>query len=116
VLRLSQKHADLCSADPLSNSVLDFASKETAVAYCERQGECGCRLQCGLLHTKESASSKYPLLLQDFLPMKNRRVSLSLQTRPGWRFYVHEVAPRPLIKKSYGANFSWSKRTRVSTK
>uniref|UniRef100_A0AC34FBB1 NADH dehydrogenase [ubiquinone] iron-sulfur protein 4, mitochondrial n=1 Tax=Panagrolaimus sp. ES5 TaxID=591445 RepID=A0AC34FBB1_9BILA len=59
--------------DPLSNisGNLDFASKEEAVAFCQ----------------------------------KNR-----------WNYDVEEVHERKIIPKQYGTNFSWNKRTRISTK
>uniref|UniRef100_G8IFA6 NADH dehydrogenase [ubiquinone] iron-sulfur protein 4, mitochondrial n=2 Tax=Sus scrofa TaxID=9823 RepID=G8IFA6_PIG len=59
------------TADPLSNLVLTFSTKEDAVAFAEKNG---------------------------------------------WSFDVEErKVPKPK-SKSYGANFSWNKRTRVSTK
>ncbi|KAM4050110.1 NADH dehydrogenase [ubiquinone] iron-sulfur protein 4, mitochondrial [Anomaloglossus baeobatrachus] len=59
------------TADPLSNMVLSFSSKEEAIAFAE----------------------------------KNR-----------WSYELDEKRiPKPK-SKSYGANFSWNKRTRVSTK
>ncbi|XP_028399061.1 NADH dehydrogenase [ubiquinone] iron-sulfur protein 4, mitochondrial-like [Dendronephthya gigantea] len=59
------------SADPLSNMVVEFGSKEEAINYVERQG---------------------------------------------WDYEVEEKKEPKTREKSYGANFSWSKRTRVSTK
>uniref|UniRef100_A0A8D0M4K1 NADH dehydrogenase [ubiquinone] iron-sulfur protein 4, mitochondrial n=1 Tax=Sus scrofa TaxID=9823 RepID=A0A8D0M4K1_PIG len=62
------------TADPLSNLVLTFSTKEDAVAFAEKNGKFG------------------------------------------WSFDVEErKVPKPK-SKSYGANFSWNKRTRVSTK
>ncbi|XP_056397781.1 NADH dehydrogenase [ubiquinone] iron-sulfur protein 4, mitochondrial [Hyla sarda] len=59
------------TADPLSNMVLSFTSKEDAIAFAEKNG---------------------------------------------WSYEVDEKRiPKPK-SKSYGANFSWNKRTRVSTK
>ncbi|XP_068105525.1 NADH dehydrogenase [ubiquinone] iron-sulfur protein 4, mitochondrial [Hyperolius riggenbachi] len=59
------------TADPLSNMVLAFSTKEEAVAFAEKNG---------------------------------------------WSYEVDERRiPKPKYK-SYGANFSWNKRTRVSTK
>ncbi|XP_020853656.1 NADH dehydrogenase [ubiquinone] iron-sulfur protein 4, mitochondrial [Phascolarctos cinereus] len=59
------------TADPLSNLVLTFSTKEDAVAFAEKNG---------------------------------------------WSYDVQErKVPKPK-SKSYGANFSWNKRTRVSTK
>nr|XP_047906335.1 NADH dehydrogenase [ubiquinone] iron-sulfur protein 4, mitochondrial [Anser cygnoides] len=59
------------TADPLSNMVLTFATKEDAIAFAEKNG---------------------------------------------WNYDVEEKkVPKPK-SKSYGANFSWNKRTRVSTK
>ncbi|XP_073849544.1 NADH dehydrogenase [ubiquinone] iron-sulfur protein 4, mitochondrial isoform X13 [Macaca fascicularis] len=58
-------------ADPLSNMVLTFRTKEDAVSFAEKNG---------------------------------------------WSYDVEErKVPKPK-SKSYGANFSWNKRTRVSTK
>ncbi|XP_057687708.1 NADH dehydrogenase [ubiquinone] iron-sulfur protein 4, mitochondrial [Corythoichthys intestinalis] len=59
------------SADPLSNMVLSFSSKEDAVAFAEKNG---------------------------------------------WSYEITDKrAPKPRVK-SYGANFSWDKRTRRSAK
>ncbi|OCU02538.1 NADH dehydrogenase [ubiquinone] iron-sulfur protein 4, mitochondrial [Xenopus laevis] len=59
------------TADPLSNMVLSFSSKEDAISFAEKNG---------------------------------------------WSYEVDEKRiPKPK-SKSYGANFSWNKRTRVSTK
>ncbi|XP_075711030.1 NADH dehydrogenase [ubiquinone] iron-sulfur protein 4, mitochondrial [Rhinoderma darwinii] len=59
------------TADPLSNMVLSFTSKDDAVAFAEKNG---------------------------------------------WSYEVDEERiPKPK-SKSYGANFSWNKRTRISTK
>ncbi|KAM4809065.1 NADH dehydrogenase [ubiquinone] iron-sulfur protein 4, mitochondrial [Rhinophrynus dorsalis] len=59
------------TADPLSNMVLSFSSKEDAIAFAEKNG---------------------------------------------WSYELEEKRiPKPK-SKSYGANFSWNKRTRVSTK
>uniref|UniRef100_A0A8D2J1H6 NADH dehydrogenase [ubiquinone] iron-sulfur protein 4, mitochondrial n=1 Tax=Varanus komodoensis TaxID=61221 RepID=A0A8D2J1H6_VARKO len=59
------------TADPLSNMLLTFSSKEAAIAFAEKNG---------------------------------------------WSYDVQEQRiPKPK-SKSYGANFSWNKRTRVSTK
>lgn len=59
------------TADPLSNLVLTFSTKEDAIAFAEKNG---------------------------------------------WSYDVEErKVPKPK-SKSYGANFSWNKRTRVSTK
>ena len=59
------------TADPLSNMVVEFGSREEAINYVERQG---------------------------------------------WDYEVEKKQEPRFINKSYGANFSWSKRTRVSTK
>ncbi|XP_042681845.1 NADH dehydrogenase [ubiquinone] iron-sulfur protein 4, mitochondrial [Centrocercus urophasianus] len=59
------------TADPLSNLLLTFSTKEDAIAFAEKNG---------------------------------------------WSYDVEEKKiPKPK-SKSYGANFSWNKRTRVSTK
>ncbi|CAG5132780.1 unnamed protein product [Candidula unifasciata] len=62
----------ISTGDPLSNSEVDFKSKEDAIAFCEKNG---------------------------------------------WEWIVEEPKrAEKLIRKSYGENFSWSARTRVSTK
>ncbi|CAG9766383.1 unnamed protein product [Ceutorhynchus assimilis] len=62
-----------CSTgDPLSNMKVQFANKEEAVEYCEKNG---------------------------------------------WDWYIQESKlDKPFKPKSYGVNFAWNKRTRVSTK
>ncbi|KAK3884134.1 hypothetical protein Pcinc_000903 [Petrolisthes cinctipes] len=59
------------TADPLSNVQVDFPSRETAIAFCEKNG---------------------------------------------WEWETEDPAVKPPRVKSYGANFSWNKRTRRSTK
>uniref|UniRef100_U3K884 NADH dehydrogenase [ubiquinone] iron-sulfur protein 4, mitochondrial n=1 Tax=Ficedula albicollis TaxID=59894 RepID=U3K884_FICAL len=59
------------TADPLSNMVLTFSTKEDAIAFAEKNG---------------------------------------------WSYDVEEKKMTKPKSKSYGANFSWNKRTRVSTK
>ena len=59
------------TADPLSNMVLDFASKEDAMAFAEKHG---------------------------------------------WAYELEDPKERVPKTKSYALNFSWSKRTRKSTK
>ena len=61
----------LCSGDPMSNLVLQFSSKDDAIAYCEKMG---------------------------------------------YSYDVFNNVEKKVIPKSYGANFSWNKRTRNSTK
>ncbi len=34
----------------------------------------------------------------------------------GWPWFIEEPVQPPMKPKSYGSNFSWNKRTRVSTK
>ncbi|KAJ8925313.1 hypothetical protein NQ315_009143 [Exocentrus adspersus] len=60
------------SGDPLSNMKVQFATKDEAIDYCEKNG---------------------------------------------WQYYVQESKLDKKFKpKSYGVNFSWNKRTRVTTK
>lgn len=59
------------TADPLSNSEVSFASREDAIAFCEKNG---------------------------------------------WEWITESPPVKPPRVKSYGANFSWNKRTRRSTK
>ncbi|CAD7684091.1 unnamed protein product [Nyctereutes procyonoides] len=45
-----------------------------------------------------------------------KKMHLLLQKKNGWSYDIEErKVPKPK-SKSYGANFSWNKRTRVSTK
>ncbi|KAF5274104.1 hypothetical protein FQR65_LT04502 [Abscondita terminalis] len=60
------------SGDPLSNVQIEFANKDDAVAFCEKNG---------------------------------------------WPWFIEEPHKEKTVKpKSYAVNFSWNKRTRVSTK
>uniref|UniRef100_A0A4Y7NMM6 NADH dehydrogenase [ubiquinone] iron-sulfur protein 4, mitochondrial n=1 Tax=Simocephalus serrulatus TaxID=117539 RepID=A0A4Y7NMM6_9CRUS len=59
------------TGDPLSNLQLSFATKEDAVAFCDKYG---------------------------------------------YEYSVSEVVEKQIRPKSYGANFSWNKKTRTSTK
>ncbi|XP_067841820.1 NADH dehydrogenase [ubiquinone] iron-sulfur protein 4, mitochondrial [Heptranchias perlo] len=59
------------TADPLSNTVLAFATKEDAIAFVEKNG---------------------------------------------WSYEVAEKRVKKPKPKSYGVNYSWNKRTRLSTK
>lgn len=34
----------------------------------------------------------------------------------GWKYFVQEKPTKPMRPKSYGVNFAWNKKTRVSTK
>ncbi|KAL4227968.1 ndufs4 NADH dehydrogenase Fe-S protein subunit [Mactra antiquata] len=59
------------TGDPLSNSHVEFATKEDAIDFCAQNG---------------------------------------------WECFVEEPKKKTFKPKSYGANFSWNKRTRVTTK
>ncbi|XP_066942441.1 NADH dehydrogenase [ubiquinone] iron-sulfur protein 4, mitochondrial [Macrobrachium rosenbergii] len=59
------------TADPLSNVEINFATREEAIAFCEKNG---------------------------------------------WFWETEDPPVKPPRAKSYGANFSWNKRTRRSTK
>ncbi|XP_060521606.1 NADH dehydrogenase [ubiquinone] iron-sulfur protein 4, mitochondrial [Cylas formicarius] len=57
-------------------------------------------------------------------PLSNMKVQFSTKEeavefceRNGWKWYIQESKlEKPFKPKSYGINFSWNKRTRVSTK
>jgi len=49
----------------------------------------------------------------DFL---QKEEAVAFCEKNGWPWFVEEPVERPMKPKSYGANFSWSKNTRVSTK
>merc|ERR1711963_54169 len=59
------------TGDPLSNTEVNFQSKEDAIAFCEKNG---------------------------------------------WSYFIEEQKLPTRKVKNYGANFSWNKRTRTSTK
>ena len=57
-------------------------------------------------------------------PLSNMKVQFSSKEeairhceKNGWEWYIQESSfEKPFKPKSYGVNFSWNKRTRVSTK
>ncbi|GJQ79123.1 Ndufs4 [Trypoxylus dichotomus] len=59
------------TGDPHSNLKVQFASKDEAIAFCEKNG---------------------------------------------WKWFLQEKTTKLMKPKSYGVNFSWNKRTRVTTK
>ncbi|GFS11473.1 NADH dehydrogenase [ubiquinone] iron-sulfur protein 4, mitochondrial [Elysia marginata] len=72
--RSARKDVCVCvrgEGDPLSNTEVNFGSKEDAIAFCEKNG---------------------------------------------WDWFVEEQQKPKRMMKSYGSNFAWDKRTRVSTK
>ncbi|ELK31748.1 NADH dehydrogenase [ubiquinone] iron-sulfur protein 4, mitochondrial, partial [Myotis davidii] len=105
------------TADPLSNMVLTFSTKEDAVAFAEKNG-----LVLSVPHSGTVTSQPY------YFSLVNRTHSMTYMQSctiaaaaaeaafTGWSYDVEEKkVPKPK-SKSYGANFSWNKRTRVSTK
>ena len=80
-----------CSGDPLSNisGNLDFASKDDAIRFCEKH-----RWEYEVLEPQVTF-----LLLATFSSGK-----------------MHTPQERKVVPKSYGANFAWNKRTRLSNK
>ncbi|KJE88732.1 NADH-ubiquinone oxidoreductase IP subunit [Capsaspora owczarzaki ATCC 30864] len=61
------------------------------------------------------ASSGDPLQALD-LEFDTLEAAIAFAEKNGWGYSVDEKIPPVRRIKSYGANFSWSKRTRVSTK
>ena len=49
----------------------------------------------------------------DFL---NKEDAVAFCEKNGWPWFVEEPIEKKMKAKSYGANFSWNKNTRVSTK
>jgi NADH dehydrogenase (ubiquinone) Fe-S protein 4 len=56
-------------------------------------------------------------------PLSNMKVefhteedAIAFCEKNGWKWYVQKQKETELKPKSYGVNFSWNKRTRVSTK
>jgi NADH dehydrogenase (ubiquinone) Fe-S protein 4 len=56
-------------------------------------------------------------------PLSNMKVEFQTEDeaiafceKNGWKWYVQKHKEKDLKPKSYGVNFSWNKRTRVSTK
>eukprot|EP00045_Choanoeca_perplexa_P022337 m.9150 g.9150 ORF g.9150 m.9150 type:complete len:162 (+) comp9372_c0_seq1:20-505(+) len=50
------------------------------------------------------------------LKFDNKEDAISFCNRKGWAFYVAEPNVKKTIRKNYGNNFSWDKRTRKNTK
>ncbi|XP_067127850.1 NADH dehydrogenase [ubiquinone] iron-sulfur protein 4, mitochondrial [Centruroides vittatus] len=50
------------------------------------------------------------------IKFSSKEEAIAFCEKNGWPYFVDEPVPRTLKPKSYGANFSWNKRTRVSTK
>ncbi|KAG8230497.1 hypothetical protein J437_LFUL013539 [Ladona fulva] len=46
----------------------------------------------------------------------NKEEAINFCEKNGWKWFVEETKPKPPRVKSYGINFSWNRRTRVSTK
>lgn len=56
-------------------------------------------------------------------PMSNMKIQFSTKEeaisyceKNGWQWFLQEGTTKEMRPKSYGVNFSWNKRTRVSTK
>jgi len=50
------------------------------------------------------------------LDFASKEDAINLCLKNGWEYEVEDEQEREIKPKSYGANFSWNKRTRVSTK
>ena len=61
------------------------------------------------------ASSADPLSNVD-VKFDSKQEAIAFCERNGWTYYVHEPCRRRRMKKNYGNNFSWDKRTRKNTK
>ncbi len=83
-----------CSADPLSSLSVEFDSKEEAIAFAVKNGE---SIVTFTTHT---------LTLTHMYTLHT----------VGWSYEVQEPKTGSLRPKSYAANFSWDKKTRVVTK
>jgi NADH dehydrogenase (ubiquinone) Fe-S protein 4 len=75
---------------------------------------------------------KFPYLIKCFAnpsfccrgdPLSNMKVEFQTEEdaiafceKNGWKWYVQKQKEKEMKPKSYGVNFSWNKRTRVSTK
>lgn len=46
----------------------------------------------------------------------SKEAAMAFCQKNGWDYFVEEPAPRRPPRKNYGDNFSWNRRTRVSTK
>lgn len=47
---------------------------------------------------------------------RNKDEAIRFCEKNGWQWYIDEPKPKLPKVKNYGFNFSWNKRTRVSTK
>lgn len=50
------------------------------------------------------------------LDFASREDAIRFCQKNRWKYEIEEPKERQILSKSYGANFSWNKRTRVSTK
>ncbi|XP_022105217.1 NADH dehydrogenase [ubiquinone] iron-sulfur protein 4, mitochondrial-like [Acanthaster planci] len=50
------------------------------------------------------------------LSFRTKEEAASFAEKNGWWYEIEELPSRAMRPKSYGANFSWDKKTRVSTK
>jgi NADH dehydrogenase (ubiquinone) Fe-S protein 4 len=50
------------------------------------------------------------------LQFKNKDEAIEYCERNGWKWYVQEPNTKTPKPRSYGANFHWNNRSRVSTK
>jgi NADH dehydrogenase (ubiquinone) Fe-S protein 4 len=50
------------------------------------------------------------------LEFTNREDAIIYCERMGYKYEVEDKKPTQIKPKSYGVNFSWNKKTRVSTK
>ncbi|XP_002736684.1 NADH dehydrogenase [ubiquinone] iron-sulfur protein 4, mitochondrial-like [Saccoglossus kowalevskii] len=50
------------------------------------------------------------------VPFKSKEAAIKFAEKNGWRYEVEEKHERTPKVKSYGANFSWDKKTRVTSK
>ena len=73
--------------------MVDFASKEDAMIYCERMGK-----SFVILEKKVISFERSPSIVS------------------GYKYEIVDPPTHTNVKKAYGANFSWNKKTRVSTK
>jgi NADH dehydrogenase (ubiquinone) Fe-S protein 4 len=60
-------------------------------------------------------SSADPLSAME-ISFTNKEDAIAFCEKNGWEYHVEEKHERKLRPKSYGDNFSWNKKTRLSTK
>jgi hypothetical protein len=91
------------------------------VSYCMHCE--GCVVSTRRAGTFVCGNVRLPIVCCRGDPLSNLKVEFDTEDdaiafceKNGWKWFVQKQKEKELKPKSYGVNFSWNKRTRVSTK